>query len=107
MIIQSTDNTYIYNLLEKADMRISDFTADQVKGFENENDFCLVIYSAVNKNIVSFVAKDYIMQNELMALKEAVEANEDISSELLYDALDIINDIMADTAVFRFYLDAH
>lgn len=107
MIIISTDNTQIYCLLEKADMPISDFTIDQVKGFEIENDFCIVIYSAESKNFVSFVAKDYVRENAMMALKEAVEISENIPSGLLDDTMDIINAMMADTAIFRFYFDAH
>lgn len=106
MIIRSDNNLEIYQMLEEKGKLMRTYENDSVVAFEDENDYCLVIFCLQNKNFTSFFVKDHIRANALPELKETIEMDEHLSTSIKDMAVDLINDMIADTAIFRFY-DAH
>ena len=110
MISYSKDNTAIYNFLEKAEKLLVDFSIDKVISFDNEDDFCIVIYTAKSRNFILFEAKNYLQ--EINCLPELINilheySNPDIKSSLVELSINHIENQMHSQNNFRFFFDAH
>ena len=110
MVQISTDNNLIYALLEKSGQLQKDFHSDKVIAFDNEDDFCIVIYSSNSRNFFCFKAQNYLQENDaLIHLLDAIQdySFTDISSFLIDDALQIIENKLLTKNNSKFYFDAH
>ena len=110
MVQTSTDNNLIFALLEKSEQLPKDFHSDKVIAFDNEDDFCIVIYTSNNRNFICFTAQNYLQENDaLIHLLDKIQEYSfaDVPSRLIDEALQIIENKMHTKNNSKFYFDAH
>ena len=110
MIVISEDNIKIYQLLENAEELFTDFSIDKVIAFDQEDNFHIVIYSAVSRNFISFTAKDFIQNtNAFPDLINSIQefSNSAVHSSLLEQAVKLTENKMHSKNNSRFFFDAH
>jgi len=110
MITILENNEEIYSLLEHTENLFTDFSLDKVLAFENEDDFCVVLYASSNRNFRAFIAAAYLQQTEaLPVLLETIQEypQENVSAALLEEAAKMVEDKMHSQNNSRFYFDAH
>jgi hypothetical protein len=110
MIAISEDNIKIYQLLEKAEELLTDFSMDKVIAFDHEEDFHIVIYLAGDRNFISFTARNYLQDtNAFPELINSVQeySNSKIHISLLEQSVRFTEHKMHSKNNSRFFFDAH
>ena len=110
MIIVSTDNTQVFQLLENSNSLFEDFSIDKVVLFDFNDDCYLVIYLASTRNFTSFRAENYLQEtNALPSLLEEVQDYSSLSiyAHLINESIKLIEHKMHTKNSNRFYFDAH
>jgi hypothetical protein len=110
MIVVSKKNTEIYFQLEKHNLLPASFSSDNIIVVDQEDDFCIVFFSASTQCFLSFTAKDYVQITD--ALPNLLNAIMDYSAEgynpaLIDKAIKCIENKMQSKNNFRFFFDAH
>jgi hypothetical protein len=110
MITTSQDNTEIYYLLEKNQQLPSVFSIDKVIAFNEEDDFCVVFFSAETRNFISFTAKDYLQIVDSLPnlLNEIMDhLTNKFHPTMIDEAIKCVENKMNSKNNSRFFFDAH
>lgn len=110
MIEISTDNTFIYTKMEKANALPLRFDLDDVIAFDQDDNFYVSIYLSNTRNFICFIASEYIQENNsLIYLQQVVEnySEMEIPVALVDKALELIEHKMHTKNSSRFFFDAH
>jgi hypothetical protein len=108
MISFSNNNTEIYSLLEEKEKLFKDFETDHVLGFDDGDDFYLIIYQAHNRDFLMWKVTGVRQSNaEMIMLDEEVEAYEGLSVSVQENAMQLIEDRIICGGGNQFYFDAH
>lgn len=105
-----TDNSLIYALLEKTEMLLHDFHSNKVIAFDDEDDFCIVIYTSNNRNFICFKALNYIQQNDaLIHLLDKIQEYSfvEVDYGLIDEAIQLTEQKLHSKNNSRFFFDAH
>ena len=110
MVLISTDNSLIYALLEKVELVLNDFHTDKVIAFDDEDDFCIVIYTSSNRNFICFKALNYLQHNDaLIHLLDKIQEHSfvEVDPGLIDEALQLTEQKLHSKNNSRFFFDAH
>lgn len=109
MINVINGNLSVYFLLEKANLLFEDFSIDHVICFDQDDDFCVVIYTAEKRNFNALIAKNYLQNNDSLPELTGItyEMSGSISEKLIEKAVGFIEDKMHVKNNSCFYFDAH
>lgn len=110
MIKVSTDNEFIYSVLEKSSQLPREFDLSKVFGFDDMDDFCLVVYQSTSRDFILFRADNYIQNKDILVdLMEAVQefSFHDYAGELKNEAIKLVENKLHSKNNSRFFFDAH
>ena len=110
MIKLSVDNEFIYSFLEKKMQLPLAFETDKVYDFDDNDDYCLIIYISSCRDFVFFKIENYLQDNNaLVELMEAVQefSNEAFSIVLKNQTCRLIENKLHSNNNSRFFFDAH
>lgn len=110
MIKAVTDNELIYALLEKSSQLPREFNLNKVFCFDDNDDFCLVVYTSSSRNFILFRAENYIQNKDILVdLLESVQTFSfgNYGDELQNEAIRLIENKLHSKNNSRFFFDAH
>jgi hypothetical protein len=110
MIAVSADNVKIYGLLEAKALLPLNFHQGQVIDFDEDEDYCLVVFSSVNRNFILFRAENYLEKADtLVELSELLQENRmpGFSRDLMEKAARRVEEKLHSKNNSRFFFDAH
>lgn len=110
MIKISTDNSLIYALLEECGQLPIDFSIDKIQVFDHNDNFYLVIYSAIDRDFILFEAQNYLQQSdELPVLLNTLQdySNSSFPDHLIEKAMKLVENKLHSKNNSRFFFDAH
>lgn len=106
----STDNNFIFSLLDKTNALPIRFDLDDVIAFDFEDTFYIIIYLSSCRNFISFSVSDFIQDsNRLIYMQQVVESYSEkkISPELIDKALELIEHKLLTKDNESYFFDAH
>ncbi len=110
MISISTDNSEIFQLLEKCDCVFNLFSVDRTNIFDYEDNCYVVLYSANTRNFILFKAESFNQNSDVLpSLLNALQefSSNDYSNNLIKQAIRLVENKMYSKNNNRFYYDAH
>jgi hypothetical protein len=106
MIKMLSDPSEIYFLLEKTGRLFDDFSSDHVLGFDRDDDFYVVLYTAKDRKFTCFIAESVLQDNDTFPL--LMEKLQDECPDACREtALKIVEHRMHSKNNSGFYFDAH
>jgi hypothetical protein len=103
------DNQIVFQLLEECDALFDNYNADRVLEVEHGDSLYIVLYTSANRNFVAFEGLEFKQKvDSLPALLQLVqEYKGNVTSEMLHDAVKIIEYRIHSGNNSNFYFDAH
>lgn len=104
-----TDNLEIYQLLENSNSLFNDFTIDHVIELELNDSFFIVLYNSASRDFMAFEGEEFRQKKDVLPdlLQMLQEYRGVFSSEIIQDAIKIIENKIHSKNGSDFYFDAH
>lgn len=106
----SIDNEIIYSFLEKKMQLPLSFETDKVYDFDDNEDYCLIIYISSCRDFIFFKIENYLQDNNvLIELMEAIQefSTDNFSIVLKNEAIRLVENKLHSKNNSRFFFDAH
>lgn len=104
-----TDNLEIYRLLENSNSLFDDYNIDHITDLELNDSFFVILYNSAKRNFIAFEGREFRQRKDVLPdLLQLVQNYQgDFSSEMIQNAVKIIENKIHSKSNSDFYFDAH